>query len=151
MQLYLKTIVCALCFFILTTYAAEVKVVARPGYGADRAPFIKKNLVQIFTLRTRYWPNGDPVQVFVLSRDSLYTRIFVKDYLGMSPQVYFDIISSEQASGRNSTPLELETSAELIFKVLSTPGAIGYADENLLYNNNGRLLIISQPAVGVRP
>lgn len=138
----LKLLTVCFCFAILTSYAAEVRVISRPS-AQERIPFIRQNLVKIFTLRTRYWPSGEPLQVFVLPKDSLYTQIFVRNYLSMTPQSYFDALSSAQASGRGSIPIELNTSAELVYRVMNTPDSIGYADENLLINANGRLLVVS--------
>lgn len=138
-----KYILCVLLLFSpIICSSVDVSVVARPPYRKENEKFLRDNIVGIFTLKNRVWIAGEPLQVFILPKDSIYTKAFARKYLQMTPQGYFDILEANQASGRGQVPIIVEAPAELVMRVLNTEGSIGYADENILANIGNRVFVI---------
>ncbi len=86
----------------------------------------QSTLRAIFSMHMRQWPNGKPVRVFVLPEDNAIHISFSKEVLNTFPHQLkrsWDILvfsGSGQAPGMAGSP------AEMLQKVSSTPGAIGY-------------------------
>lgn len=134
---YLAMITCS------PSQAIDVSVFSKlPATKKENEEFLKNNIVNIFTLKTRSWSTGERLQVFILPKDSIYTQVFTKKYLKMTSQSYFDILESNQASGRGQAAVIVESQSDLVFKILNTRGSIGYADESVLVNLGDRVYII---------
>ena len=91
------------------------------GVALDR-PLLRA----IFMMRTRLWPDGAPVRVFVLSDTSEIHDQFCRENLGTYPYVLRGIWDRMVYTGTGLAPVTLNSQEELIEKVRSTPGAIGY-------------------------
>ena len=125
-----------------TPASTEVTVISNPIARKDNGVFLEQNIVKVFTLRSRYWVNGERLQVYILPKESIYTKVFAKKFLHMTAQEYFDIIEANQASGRGPVPVILRSQSDLVLKVLNTKGSVGYADESILVNVGNRLHVI---------
>lgn len=123
-------------------YALDVEVIANGSLTKENRIFLERNVASVFTLRSRTWRTGEPLQVYLLPKDSLYTKVFAKKYLQMTPQSYFDMLEFNQASGRGSVPIIVDSESDLVLKVLNTSGSVGYADENILFNLGNRIYIV---------
>jgi hypothetical protein len=81
----------------------------------------------LFTLRVTVWPDGEPVRVFVLPDQAELHDAFVREQLGTYPYVLRSVWDRKVYTGVGLAPFEVGSEAEMTRKVLSTPGAIGYA------------------------
>jgi hypothetical protein len=100
-------------------------VIVHPGRAAFEPD--QRQLRALFTLRVTVWPDGEPVRVFVLSdRAELHDR-FVRERLGTYPYVLRGVWDRKVYTGVGLAPVEVRSEEEMQEKVLSTPGAIGYA------------------------
>jgi ABC-type phosphate transport system substrate-binding protein len=82
----------------------------------------------LFTMRIHQWPNNVPVRVFVLPDDHPLHRNFSKIVLGLFPYQLRGVWDRQLFSGTGQAPTTVTTEAEMLKRVASTPGAIGYIE-----------------------
>lgn len=80
----------------------------------------------VFTMRVREWPDGSPVRVFVLPDDDPLSDIFYRERLGMYSYVLRRAWDRMVFTGTGFAPTVVESESEMLERVRSTPGAIGY-------------------------
>jgi len=80
-----------------------------------------------FIMRLRQCPDGSPVKVFVLPDDHELHAAFAKTVLGLFPYQLRRVWDRQVYSGTGQAPETLESEREMIERIGSTPGAIGYA------------------------
>lgn len=118
-----------LCVLLLTlSYplpAAEV-VISHPDVTTTH---LSRNMLRaLFSVRATRWPDGQPVQVFVLPDQHPQHRAFVKTRLDMFPYQLRMIWDRSVFSGAGYPPTPVSTAQEMLRQVQRTPGAIGYLD-----------------------
>jgi ABC-type phosphate transport system substrate-binding protein len=79
-------------------------------------------------MKQRVWADGTPITVFILPKRSSEHRSFVTGHLKMQPFHLHRLWNRMIFSGTGRQPTELSSQAEMLDKVRSTPGAIGYLD-----------------------
>jgi len=108
----------------LTVNANAQILITHPDNNASQ---LSKNSVRsIFAMRTPHWPDGSPIQVFVLDDQTPIHISFCKHLLGMFPYQLRRVWDRQVFSGTGIAPVTVDTEQEMIEKVASTPGAIGY-------------------------
>lgn len=85
-------------------------------------------LRSIFSLRARKWPDGTPITVFVLRDQNQVHRDFLLITLKMLPHQLRRQWDRYIYSGIGQGPVVVESQEEMLSKVQSTPGAIGYIE-----------------------
>ncbi|MBO1924459.1 hypothetical protein [Thiomicrorhabdus sp. 6S3-12] len=88
---------------------------------------------KIFTSKLRSWPNGLPIQAFILPVNNPVHREFVHKYLNTNVYQIQRIWNRLIFSGRGIAPIELLNEEEMIQNVYKTPGAVGYISTRNLY------------------
>jgi hypothetical protein len=81
-----------------------------------------------FTMRLQYWSNKQPVKVFVLPDDNPLHGAFTKAILGLFPYQLRRVWDRQLFSGTGQVPVTVSNEDEMLRRVASTPGAIGYAE-----------------------
>lgn len=99
-------------------------VVASPSVVVDALS--RNELRAIFFMRRRTWPDGTPIQVFVLPDDRPLHQAFCKQILNVYPHQLRRAWDRGVFSGTGQAPIEVETIEEMQEKVASSQGAIGY-------------------------
>jgi len=99
-------------------------VIVHPAVSVDAVQ--RQYLVSIFTMRTRTWPDGKPIRVFVLPNKHAQHEAFVKENLGLFPYQLRKIWDRQVFSGASQSPYTVRTVEEMYQRVRNTPGAIGY-------------------------
>ena len=121
MKIVIVTIVCV--FFCVTGALAQIAVIAHKSVPKDS---IKKNeLLDFYTVDIKRWSNDAPVVVLDLkpkseTKDSFY------EFLGKSSSRMKSIWLKKLLSGESDPPEALKSEEEMLKKVASTPGAIGF-------------------------
>lgn len=100
----------------------------------------QKNISQdslraIYSMRQRAWPDGSPVTVFMYASDSELHRKFCLSDLELFPyqlQRVWDVLIY---SGAGQSPILLKSEDEMLRKIASTVGAIGYVAEKEVGSN----------------
>lgn len=85
-------------------------------------------LLSAFSMRTRFWPDGEPIRVFVLPDNHPYHVRFTKQQLGVFPYQMRGNWDRIAFSGAGTYPEVVKTMEEMLEKISTTPGAIGYYD-----------------------
>ena len=98
--------------------------------NADHAalPLDREDLRAIFMMRTREWPDGAPIRVFVLPDDFALHDEFVRQHLGTYPYVLRGIWDRLVFTGSGAAPTVVVNEEEMRRRLRATPGAIGYLD-----------------------
>ncbi len=94
------------------------------------------SLVRIYAMQKRSWSNGTPVRVYTLANDSELHQTFVRDFLRMQPYQLDRLWYRLVFSGTGSTPQQTSSQEEMLEKVRTTPGAIGYVDSSFIERIN---------------
>lgn len=80
------------------------------------------------TMRLKHWPDGTRVKVFVLPDDAALHRRFVNGVLGLYPYQLRRVWDRQLFSGTGRAPVTVSSIEELLRRVETTPGALGYAE-----------------------
>ena len=91
---------------------------------------LTKNMVRsIFLMRTTAWENGSPIVVVVLEDEGALHATFCKEVLGVFPYQLQQVWDRLVFTGTGQSPRFAQTTDEMKQLVSSTPGAIGYIDQ----------------------
>ncbi|EGV19521.1 hypothetical protein [Thiocapsa marina] len=82
-----------------------------------------------FGMRRRLWADGQPVKIYVLPDDHPLHIAFAKDLLGLFPSQLRTGWDRQIFSGTGQAPTTVANEEEMIRRVASTPGAIGYVSK----------------------
>ncbi len=107
--------------------AQAVELIAHPSIS--ERTLSQNEARAFFYMRNRVWSDGLPVTIFVLNDDSDIHRNFSKQQLGLFPYRLRRVWDRHLYSGTGQIPIQVKNSSEMIKRVASTPGAIGYADK----------------------
>jgi ABC-type phosphate transport system substrate-binding protein len=119
-------IVIVLTFFLLTcTNSAfgQVVVIANKSVPVDTLE--KSDLLDIYTGDVKKWSDKQPVVVLDLKPKVEVKKSFYK-FLRKSPSRMKSIWLRKMLSGEGDPPAFMNSEEDLLKKVASTPGAIGY-------------------------
>ena len=100
------------------------QVVAHPASSNE---IISVNSLRaIFSMRINTWPDGKRIKVYVLPDDNPLHQRFSKERLNVFPYQLRSAWDRLVFSGTGQAPNVVSTSDEMLAKISSTPGAIGY-------------------------
>lgn len=116
------------CWFALFLFASvpvqAVELIVNSDISAQ--PISQSTLRAIFSMHLRQWPNGKPIRVYVLPDDNQIHVSFAKEVLNTFPHQLRRSWDVLVFSGSGQAPSVVQTPEEMLQKVASTPGAIGY-------------------------
>lgn len=99
-------------------------VIVHPGTVEESIP--RASLRAIFGMRLQKWPGDTPVKVFVLGDDAPEHATFSKTLLQVFPHQLRMAWDRQVFSGQGQYPEQVASTQEMLSRVASTPGAIGY-------------------------
>ncbi len=85
----------------------------------------RQELLAIYTMRQRHWPDGTPITVFMLDNSELLKQ-FCKKRLKIFPHQLRTRWDRLVYSGTGNAPSEVFSEDELIRKIANNRGAIGF-------------------------
>lgn len=91
----------------------------------------KYQLRQIYLMRQKYWPDGQPIIVYALPSESLVHREFSKTVLKMFPYQLDRVWNKLTYSGLGKGPIIVEDEKTLLTALKNTEGAIGYVSKKV--------------------
>lgn len=118
--------------------APSVDIIVSPALTSTK--FDRSLLRAVFTMRMRQWPDGSPIRVFVLPDHDPLSDQFYRERLGMYSYVLRRAWDRMVFTGTGLAPTVVQTEREMIERVRSTPGAIGYVRKRELSDADARLL-----------
>ncbi|GGI78288.1 hypothetical protein [Shewanella gelidii] len=116
-----------LCLFCARTLAAQVIV----HDSVLQFPTPLPELRLIFSKQKTFWPDGQPIAVFILAPDSDLHQEFCIKQLDILPYILQRRWDRLVYSGTGERPVILDSEEEMRERVNSTPGAIGYISESI--------------------
>jgi hypothetical protein len=111
-----------LLLFSLQATAVDI-IVHRKQAGATLSP---ASVRALFGMHQPTWPDGRPVRLFVLPDTHPAHALLCKEVLNLYPyqlRQYWDRLAY---SGLMPLPVEVASEEEMIDRVATTPGALGY-------------------------
>ncbi|WP_417517292.1 substrate-binding domain-containing protein [Marinobacter sp.] len=125
---YLRAGFRALAFAVVCSFAQPLlsapKVILNDD--ADITELDSAYLSQIFAMQIRKWPNGLAIQVFTLPSENELHREFVVNRLHIQAHQLDRIWNRMLFTGTGKAPAVVNSQAEMVEMIQSTPGAIGY-------------------------
>lgn len=104
----------------------QVVVIANKSVPVDRLE--KSDLLDFYTGDIRKWSDKQPVVVLDLKPQSETKKIFYH-FLGKRSSRMKSIWLKKMLSGEGDPPVSMKSEEDLLKKVASTPGAIGYVHQ----------------------
>lgn len=95
----------------------------------------RSSLRAIFGMRLSKWPADTPVKVFVMKDDAPEHNAFSKILLQVFPHQLRLAWNRQVFSGQGQYPEQVASAQDMLSKVASTPGAIGYIKSSEVTNN----------------
>ncbi|MDP4173375.1 MAG: hypothetical protein Q8933_05365 [Bacteroidota bacterium] len=117
---------------------AQVAVIANKSVPVSSIN--KSKLLDIYSISQKSWSNGEKIVVFDLKSNSSAKDKFYQN-IGKSNAELKKVWMRMQLTGGGSAPSSLYSEDEIVSKVASTPGAIGYVE---LKNVTGAVKVIAK-------
>lgn len=122
-----------------TALSAEVAVIAHPSVPASG--ITKAELLDLYTGDIKEWDNGEPI-ILIDLKPKTDIKLTFYDFLGKSASRMKSIWMRNMLTGEGKPPEAMGSQEDLLQKVASTPGAIGYIDNNLVTGDVITLTVI---------
>lgn len=113
-----------LCINIDAWAGDHYEIVTYSGVGEKEISV--NSLRSIFSMRQKTWPDGTKIRVFVLPDDDELHQNVSKEKLNVFPYQLRSMWDRLVFSGTGQAPIKVNSIDEMLAKVASTPGAIGY-------------------------
>ena len=125
MKYFILTILCVAAW--ANGALGQVAVVAHKSVPVDSVS--KSELLDLYTGETSIWRDGEPVVVFDLKENGKTRKTFYK-FLGMASSRIKSIWLKRMLSGEADPPESLNSEEDLLRKISTTKGAIGFLDRS---------------------
>lgn len=119
---------------------AQVAVIAHKNVPLDSLS--KTQLRDFYSCELKQWTKGVPVAVVDLKLGSETKEAFYK-FLGMTASRMKSLWLKKMLMGESAEPLAVKTEEEMLQKVATTSGALGFVSLSKITTNVKTLLIIS--------
>lgn len=120
-----KRILLVLAMLLFCAIGAQAQVAVIVNKSVPAASLNGAKLSDLYSLSTKTWDNGTKVVVFDQKTDNDVKSKFYS-FVGKSAADMKKVWMRVQLSGEGKAPEALSSDDEVIKKVASTPGAIGY-------------------------
>lgn len=119
----MKMLTAILILLATSVCQAQVLIANSALSGRD----LSRNEARLFfTMRLQYWGDNQPLQVFVLPDNNPEHQHFAKTVLGLFPYQLRTVWDRQLFTGTGQAPVTVGNEQEMLQRVASTPGAIGY-------------------------
>lgn len=137
----LSTLAAVLSAAMVHAETPETAMVAIAYPATSEETIARASLRAIFGMRLHKWPADTPVKVFVLRDDTPEHASFSKTVLQVFPHQLQMAWDRQVFSGQGQYPEQVGSVQEMLSKVASIPGAVGYVKASEV-NQNVRVLKI---------
>lgn len=124
-----------LTFIATSAHADSNSVTVLAHNNVNITELTSAQLRKIFSMRQTVWPDGQPITVFVLPSQHPAHHSLCKDILKMFPYQIERIWNKLAYSGLGEKPIEVISEQQMLEKLATTPGAIGYVIDSTNLNN----------------
>ncbi|MGR4066840.1 substrate-binding domain-containing protein [Halomonas sp. LR3S48] len=116
----------------LPMQANERQIVLIAHANVADATLTRDTTRAIFAMRQRSWPDGQAVRVFVLPNTHPVHARFAKERLTVYPHQLQLAWDRMVFSGTGQAPSQVSSQSEMLERVATTPGALGYLEREYL-------------------
>lgn len=124
MSRILKALTLLILCLVSPTAPAQVVLVAHQTSAIGNLTRNEARL--LFTMRLKNWPDGTLVRVHVLPDNHDVHRRFANEILGLYPYQLRRGWDRQLFSGTGQAPVTVANEREMLDRLVTTPGAIGY-------------------------
>lgn len=111
-----------LCLSV-SSYSFSNEVIVHPGVDKSLS---RNTLRSIYSMKLQTWDDGSEITVFILDPVGEDHRNFCLEVLNIFPYQLQRVWDVLVFSGTGQSPIVVESEQEMIERVKSTPGSIGY-------------------------
>ena len=126
-----------LIFFLCSKNEAwasdEIEIITHPGVSEKE--ITENSLRSIFSMHLKTWSDGTKIRVFVFPDDDPLHQSLAKEKLKVFSYQLRSNWDRLVYSGTGQAPIKVNSSEEMLAKVASTPGAIGYLRKAAINEN----------------
>lgn len=98
----------------------------------DQVTISRQDATLIYTMRTRYWPDGSRITVLNLAPENSIHRAFVRGVLGLTPKQYQQSVERQINAGTAGAYKVVRSEAQMLDHLGRVYGAIGYLSADYL-------------------
>ena len=139
MEKWLLTIICLLVW--TATLPAQVAVIAHKSVPIDQID--KARLLDLYLGEIKKWEDGQPVVLFDLKQKDEARKAFYK-FLGKSSSRMKSIWIKNLLSGEGDPPESIKSQDDLLRRIASTAGAIGFIKKENVSDDVKVLVLIEK-------
>jgi len=107
---------------------ASSSVIVNPSVNVSTID--AQTLSRIYAMQIKNWNDGQPVKVFTFPFNSKFHYLFVTSKMKIQPHQLERLWTRLIFTGTGRTPTVVNSAKEMVQKVKSTPGAIGYVSDS---------------------
>lgn len=134
-----------LCFLLIKMSLAKSEdmiyapVIGNNSIESNTLTF--EDVYSIFTLKKVLWPNSQPIKIILLPLNSQGHKEFLTKYIGIGTITYARRLKNAITSGRTDKPIYAKNNEEMLYKISTTVGAVGYLQGFVYVNTDGNILV----------
>jgi ABC-type phosphate transport system substrate-binding protein len=140
---FMKHLILVVVVFLSVSRAAIAQVAIIVHKTAPAESLSKAQVIDFYSADIKLWSNKAPVVIFDLKPSGEVKETFYK-FLGKTPSRMKSIWLKKLLMGEGEPPQALASEEEMVKKVASTPGAIGFASKAKVDGNVKIVLIIDK-------
>jgi hypothetical protein len=114
--------------FLVPSICQSADVIVNGAVGVKEISAVE--LRSIYVGHIKSWPNGLPIRLVIMKEGSLLHDEFTKKRLNLFPYQLKRALDRYVFSGGAVSYVVVQSQDEMIDKVISTPGAVGYVEKN---------------------
>lgn len=125
---------------VVAGYCADIVVVVHPSVPVKTAS--KAHISNLYFVSSATWPSGEPVVPFDMRGDVPLKTEFYQQVINRSITQVRAYRARQIFSGTGIPPMEVGSVAEMLRRIATTPGAIGYMPRDQV-NDSVKVLVVS--------
>lgn len=92
----------------------------------------REELWEIFSLNFPFWKNGQKIVIVMYEIDNPIQKTFLREYFGINPYRYQELIDGKINSGRITPPIIVLNEKQMINEIKNKTGRIGFVRSYVL-------------------
>jgi hypothetical protein len=137
----MKTTVFVTILLLACSDGARAQVAVIANSSVSELSVTAEQLLDICLLETRTWSNGKAIELMLLHDNSFEEKEFY-EFLGRTPLEMRKVWLRAQLSGQARPPMQISSQEELLRRVETTPGAIGFVNRQKVRGKVKILLLL---------
>jgi hypothetical protein len=126
--------------FLAAAHAGEVVLIVNPSVAAQS---VTRSFARaMFGMRVPQWPGDGDAKIYVLPDHHPLHEEFCKKVLDIFPHQLRIAWDRQVFSGTGQAPVEVASEQEMLARIASTPGAMGYLNKGNVDVGKVRLLSV---------